>query len=96
MPVHRRDHRLANQEPGDAKGRIAILLGAQPADGAQVGTRAEAPARPGEHGHRQRLVGVEPAERRGQSVGGAAVDRVADLGPVDGHDEDVAVAFELH
>ena len=45
----------------------------------EVGAGAEDPARPGEHGHGRRVVGVERLERVEQQPGGHGIDGVAPL-----------------
>jgi hypothetical protein len=49
-----------------------------------------------QHGHSGIRVGIERAKRIGQLLGRHAVDRIARLGAVDGHDGDCALARDLN
>ena len=87
----RGDHRLREPHPARAHRAVAVALDAvapRPARLLQVGARAEDAALAVEHRDGGVLVGVEVAERLGQSGRGRAVDRVAPLGAREQHRRD--------
>jgi AcrR family transcriptional regulator len=83
------DERLLRRLAGHAREASVGIAGLHPpTERPQVHAGGEPAARPGQDGHRQPVVGVEPLQRRADGFGGHSVDRVADLRPVDREHED--------
>ena len=90
------DDRLSEQHPRRSHGAVLRDVGVDPVAPAvsetlQVGPGTERSASAGEDGDAERVIGVKAAERVGQQRRRWPVDRVADVGPVDRDDQDVAV-----
>src|SRR5262245_19134807 len=93
------DDRLVEQHARRPHGPVAVRgrpIAPAGRDGLEVRAGAERAPGAGEHGHRAVVVAAEGAERLGQSLRRRAIDRVADLRTVDGHDDDAIIVIDAY
>ena len=100
---HRRDHGLREAKPARAHRRdrivsadLAFLVWIAGGNGLQIGACAKIASRAGEHRNRGILVGVEGEERVVELARGGAIDSVAAMRSVDGHDGHRSIALDQH
>lgn len=95
VPLHRRDDRLAEPQPGRTHRPVAVRH--HPVvQRTQVGTGTERATRAGQHRHRLPVVGVERTERVGELRGRGPVDGVAHVRPVDDDGRDRTGHLDAH